>query len=377
MTTFRLDATEGPGTHVFIVGVGTYPHLQDGDGNPTQQPMGMGQLTSPPLSALKVLEWVDKDLNNPVAPLKSIEVLVSQPALANYTDKYGETSVIDSATLSNFVKSAQAWFDRASSNPNNVAIFYFCGHGLGDGLNSQLLLADYGSENKPLRHAINFSAFRLSMGACKASKQLFLLDACRVVDPTMLLDPFNLGDSGLAPGNVTKLPTQIANPVIYSAKAGEQAFGPKGGVSYFTEALLHGLSRCGVYLSKGKKWAVSPNHLQMAIAGLLDDYSGKPHCPVDGLVGTGFEIHFLDKQLPEVVVSVSLKPSSGNADAKIKATCSGVDHVRGNQDHPWRTFLPFGPCLVNAEFAAPPKYTAAPVQLYLQPPWQEIELELV
>lgn len=376
MTTFRLDATEGPGTHVFIVGVGTYPHLKGGTGNPTPQPVGMGQLTSPPLSAMKLLEWVDKDLNNPIAPLKSIEVLVSQPVPADYRDKAGLTVTIDGATFANFEVSAKAWFDRASSDEKNVAIFYFCGHGLGDGLNSQLLMADYGSTNRPLRHAANFSAFRLAMGACKATKQLFLLDACRVVDPTMLLDPFNMGDSGLPPGNVTKMPTHIANPVIYSAKTGEQAFGPPGGISFFTEALLHGLDRCGVYLSKGTKWAVSPNQLQLAIAGLLDDFSGKPHCPVDGLVGTGFEIHFLDRA-PEVVVSVTLKPSTVNAEATIKATCSGVDHVRANRDHPWRTFLPFGPCLVNAEFPAPPKYAATPMSLYLQPPWQEIELEVV
>ena len=376
MTTFRLDATEGPGTHVFIVGVGTYPHLKDGKGNPTPQPMGMGQLTSPPLSALKMLEWVDTNLNNPLAPLKSIEVLVSQPTPANHTDKTGLTAQIDDATFANFEQSAKAWFDRAASDPKNVAIFYFCGHGLGDGLNTQLLLSDYGSTNRPLRHAVNFSAFRLAMGACKATKQLFLLDACRVVDPTMLLDPYNMGDSGLPPGNVTKMPTGIANPVIYSAKIGEQAFGPQGGTSYFTEALLHGLSRCGVYLSKGSKWAVSPNQLQLAIAGLMDDFTGKPHCPADGLVGTGFEIHFLALP-PEVVVLVTLNPPTSNAEAKIKVNCSGVEHVRLNQDHPWRTFLPFGPCAIDAEFPAPPKYRTIPKSLFLHPPWQEIELEIV
>jgi len=375
MTTFRLDESEGPGTHVFIVGVGAYPHLKGGTGKETPQPLGMGQLTSPPLSAMKLLEWVDCELSNPLAPLKSIEILVSQPTPAQYVDKAGLVAEISGATLANFVKAADTWCARAGSDPSNVAIFYFCGHGLGDGLNSQLLLADYGSENRPLRHAINFSAFRLAMGACKATKQLFLLDACRVVDPTMLLDPFNLGDSGLAPGNVTKMPTHVANPVIYSAKAGEQAFGPPNGISYFTEALLHGLGRCGVYLSKGTKWAVSPNQLQMAIAGLLDDYSGKPHCPVDGLVGTGFEIHFLGKS-PEVVVSVSLRPSAPHVEATIKATCSGKEYVRQDPIHPWRTFLPSGRCAVNAEFAAPQKFKALPVTLHLHPPWQEIELEV-
>ena len=108
----------------------------------------------------------------------------------------------------------------------------------------------------------------------------------------------------------------------------------------------------------------------------MDDFTGKPHCPADGLVGTGFEIHFLALP-PEVVVLVTLNPPTSNAEAKIKVNCSGVEHVRLNQDHPWRTFLPFGPCAIDAEFPAPPKYRTIPKSLFLHPPWQEIELEIV
>lgn len=376
MTTLRLDTSDGPGTHVFIVGVGAYPHLTNGTGKQTPQPLGMGQLTSPPISALEVLKWIDEQLHNPQAPLKSVEVLLSQHDAATFADKQGQTTQIDPATYDNFEQSAQAWYGRSNGHSDNVAIFYFCGHGLGDGLNSQLLMEDYGKSSRPLRHAVNFSAFRMAMGSCKATKQLFLLDACRVIDATMLLDPYNMGDSGLPPGNVLTMGKNIANPVIYATRNGEQAFGPPGEVSYFTKALLQGLSRCGVYLAKGARWSVSPVELNQAIAAQLDDFTGKPQCPTDGLSGTPFELHVLDKA-PEVVVHVSLKPSADHANAKIWATCSGTVHTRDTQDHPWRTFLPMGQCNVEAEFPALLKYQVTPKSLYLQPPWQEIELEVV
>ncbi|WP_418320114.1 caspase family protein [Piscinibacter sakaiensis] len=373
MTTFHLDDSEGPGTHVFIVGVGDYFHLKDGAKKLTRQPMGMGQLSSPPLSALKLLEWFDRELNNPKAPLKSIEVLISQRQAASYTDMANATAEIEGATLDNFISSAEAWFARANSDPDNVAIFYFCGHGLNDGLNTQLLLSDYGRDDRAMRHAINLSGFRLSMGSCLAKKQLFLIDACRIIDPTLILDPNQLGDPGLRPGNITKM--NATSPVIYAARTGEQAFGPIDGVSYFAEALLQGLSKCGVHHWKGASWVVTPLHLQLALAGLLDDLSGKPACPVDGLVGTGFEVHHL-KAAPEVAVLVTLNPSASHEEALIRATCSGVPHTRTNQEHPWRTFLPIGPCDVDAIFPAAAKFTAAPRSLQLHPPWQEIELEV-
>lgn len=376
MTTFRLDESAGPGTHVFIVGVGAYPHLLGGGGKQVTNAMGMGQLTSPPLSALEILKWTDGELNNPYAPLKSLEVLISQPFPLSFTDKQGHTATIDGATYQNFEDAALAWYTRLSSDPDNVAVFYFCGHGLGDGLNSQLLLEDYGRSSRPLRHAINFAAFRLAMTACKSTRQLFLLDACRVVDPTMLLDPFNMGDSGLPPGNVLTMGKNIANPVIYAARNGEQAFGPPAAVSYFTQALMVGLSSCGVYHAKGSRWSVSPMQLNEAIAAQLDDFTGKPQCPSDGLVGTPFEIHVLTKA-PEVVVHVSLTNPAGQASASIRALCSGKVFQRNKPDHPWRTFLPMGDCNVEAVFPAASAYKAVPRSISLTPPWQEIELEVL
>ena len=269
----------------------------------------------------------------------------------------------------------KAWFDRANSDPRNVAIFYFCGHGLADGINTQLLLSDYGKSATPLRHAINFSAFRIAMHACKAMNQIFFIDACRVLDSGMLVDPSNLGSSGLGAASVTKMFTG-SNPVLFAARSGNQAFGDPDQVSDFTQALLSGLTKFGARRNKQQRWAVSPQALQVAVAALMDDFSGDSHCQTDGLSGSGFDLHVLAEP-PEVVVHVYLAPAARHVGAHLRATCSGVSQERQDQGHPWRTTLPMGDGRVSADF--PEQEGAAQVvrDVVLIAPLQEVELEVL
>ena len=77
------------GTHVLMISVGGYAHLLGGD--PEQRlrnPMGLSQLSSPPLSANALANWflgrqahaeAKHGFNNSKAPLASIEMLVSPP----------------------------------------------------------------------------------------------------------------------------------------------------------------------------------------------------------------------------------------------------------------------------------------------------------
>jgi len=374
MTTFRLDSSPGPGTHVCVVGVGTYPHLKGGEGPVNPLHRDLGQITSPPQSAMAMLEWTDKTLNNPQAPLKSIEVLISQPEPALYTDANGLSQQIATATWDNLEAALAAWFGRANSHPDNVAMFYFCGHGLGDGVNTHLLMGDAGVSHDLLRHALHVGAFRIAMGACVAQKQIYFIDACRTVDLATVFNPHSPVQSGLPPGNVMAI-FNGWNPVLHSARQGELAFGAPGEVSDFTKALLEGLTRCAVFQPYGHYWAVSPQELQKAIAALMDDFSGKPQCPADGLVGVGFQLHVLPG-VPDVVVHVSLNKQHANDDAEISYTATGRTIVRPDRSHPWRTFAPYGQCSVQATFAPPSLFTAAPIQTFLVPPFQNIMLEV-
>lgn len=374
MTTFRLDNSPGPGTHVFIVGVGKYPHLKDGKGQPAADNHGLGQLTSPALSAMAMLEWFDKELHSPQAPLKSIEVLISQEEPATYTDTHGKTATIDEATWGKFEDAADAWFKRHDTDADNVALFYFCGHGAGDGIQTYLMMSDTG-QGVFLRNALTFTAFKMGVGQSKALKQLFLVDACRTVDLALLLSgPAAPINSGL-PVNVMRI-HQGHSPVLYSARMGERAFGTPGKVSDFTAALLEGLNRFGVFKLQGKSWVVQPKELQSAVSALMDDFSGKPQCELDGIKGNGFPLHVL-RQPPEVVVHVMLSDPAASASASISCHGAGGVVTRTTMEHPWRTALPEGLCDFRASFAVPSGYQSATENQYLRPPFQDVQLEVI
>lgn len=129
------------GTHVLIVGVGEYPCLLGGDSvRLLDKPMGLGQLSSPPLSAVALADWfigrqtlgpeVDEPVgfHNPNAPLASVEMLVS-PGLS-YQCRDCTNVAVEPTTRDNIDCSYGAWVERAKSHAGNIAVFYFCGHGI-------------------------------------------------------------------------------------------------------------------------------------------------------------------------------------------------------------------------------------------------------
>jgi hypothetical protein len=83
MTQIRIKpAGTAPATHVLVVGVGYYKHLLDGPEPRKRVHLGLSVLESPPISAEKFTRWLlgldgGSGLNNPQAPLATVEVLIS------------------------------------------------------------------------------------------------------------------------------------------------------------------------------------------------------------------------------------------------------------------------------------------------------------
>jgi hypothetical protein len=57
------EAVAEPATHAIVVGVGAYPHLNGGTGVLTPDHDGMGQLSSPPVSAHMFAAWLIESLS--------------------------------------------------------------------------------------------------------------------------------------------------------------------------------------------------------------------------------------------------------------------------------------------------------------------------
>ncbi|MEQ1569357.1 MAG: caspase family protein [Myxococcota bacterium] len=286
------------GTHVLVVGVGSYPCLEGGDparSMPNHQ--NLGQLDAPPRSARTIARWFVDHFHNPARPLATVALLTSEAGGAPAS----------AATADNVERAVKQWKNRCAASPENLPIFYFCGHGLGDGGLLSLLMEDFGNDpDNALQGAVDFNRLHQGMKSCGALQQLFFIDACRT-DASML----RYAD-GYA-GRVILQPTGVAgffqNPVYYSTLRGMPAYGRAGRLSHFADALLAAFSGTGSDDAEGD-WRVDTNTLHRALGAHMQrkidaGLASAQIAPVENL--TTFEVHRL-KEPPRVPVFVGCRP---------------------------------------------------------------------
>ena len=219
-----------PQTHALVIGVNAYPHLIGGIGPRIHSTMGLGQLTSPVLSAHRFATWLENDYYNPDAPLASVELLLSP-------DDGLSSSSIETATFQNIKAAFGRWHQRCNTSQDSIAIFYFCGHGL-DVHITVLLPEDFGCDPlNPWDTAIDFTLTFTNLADLKAKTQCFFLDACREQPMTTLSAGGRLGARALKSSTPSHFPHRDA-PILKAAPIGEKANSVPKRVSFFTEALV-------------------------------------------------------------------------------------------------------------------------------------------
>ncbi|HKJ55999.1 MAG TPA: caspase family protein, partial [Nitriliruptoraceae bacterium] len=151
MTLVVDRGTNGARVHALVIGVGAYRHLNGGEGPLAAQPFGLGQLTSPPVSAAAFVDWIETTMRHPEAELGSVELLLS-PGSAMLDQGAVEVEV---PTMENTRAAFDRWLARCDSNKDNVAVLYFSGHGI-ERESHMALLADFGvSATRPLENAVD------------------------------------------------------------------------------------------------------------------------------------------------------------------------------------------------------------------------------
>jgi hypothetical protein len=248
----------GAKTHVLIIGVGRYKHL--GPARPDLP--ALGQLTSPPLSARALADWFTsgKLVNNKV-PLGSVEVVLSDAS----DQTYGPVPVED-ATFANIQSAFDGWFDRCNAHARNIAIFYFCGHGLQKDT-MVLLPEDFGeSRHNPWNTAIDFHRTFRGLSQCRAGTQLYIIDACRQLSQKMVKDL----DAGGQTLKTFKLESQLPRtaPGLFATANGLPSFGDTGNVSRMTAALIECLDGLGATVRNGG-WIIDTEHLGSRVQALM------------------------------------------------------------------------------------------------------------
>jgi len=347
----HLAQQPGPVTHVIVIGVGRYPHLLGGSGPRLQDHQGLGQLTSPPESAHEVAKWIVEHFHNPNRPLGSVRLLVSEENARVFDNpQTGLQYPVVPATIARIGAAFDAWVADGDSNPDNLLVFYFCGHGLANGAFTALLAEDFGQNPaNALDGAFDFYRNRLGMSRCKAKEQLYLVDACRTnADMTV----YAAGYSGRVFVQPSAKNTTILRPVLYSTLFGQPAHGRVGQPSHFAEALVTALKGAGSDRTQGE-WRVRTTTLHMAIEAHLKrkakaGLATAQISPADDLAT--FDIHHLMGP-PHVPVVVSCSPENVLPSARLRCLAGGnIVQERPPADGPWELALQVGSYDFEAAF---------------------------
>ncbi len=337
-------------THALVIGVGTYDHLSDESGHTNDDFPDLLQLTSPPASARSFTRWLLDSFNNSNAPLGSIELLLSPSGEFQLTGNISRQS--RNATMAEIKSAFKRWYDKCDSGENNVAIFYFCGHGI---MRSKLALLaqDFGASTiTPFETAVDLNGTHEGMARCKARTQFYFIDACQQTPWSMSRQIDDEAIALIKPRFA--LQTRQDAPIFMATLPTRPAYGMAEGTTTFTQALLETLGRAATK-SKGK-WLVTSTILNTALIREMDAISRqtgqiqKPYCT--GLL-TESVIHELSAP-PDVKVYLLCAPDAATQHATLEwcksATPTTPDSIRPPQAKPWELKATVGQYVARAKF---------------------------
>jgi len=366
---FNSEGGTHPQTHVLIIGVGGYPFIKDGKDHKEQHfesARDLGQLTSPPVSAEAFYNTVIKLHNEDawIKPLGSVEVLLSVPESIDKELFNGQE--IETATIRNIKKKFREWKRRCDSHVDNVTIFYFCGHGV-EKEEHILLAEDFGEEpSNPWEGSFAFDQTRRSFYSCKASTQLFFIDACRNITVDMLTTEAQLYPIDTVGLTLTDCPFNLTQK---SAAANQSAYGPAQGVSYYSQALIKALEG-GALTNENDEWTISTGRLAAIVGDFLDaivtDDGTRQRC--NNVSGHSTDIiRFAEP--PHIDLTICCTPSEAHEIALLS-----YEHIDTRQGQsraadkaPWKVSIKPGIYNVKADFPAGTYHTSGGARAFMPP----------
>ncbi len=346
-------ATEGntPGTHAIVIGVGNYPYLVGGAAPQSERfnrHEGMGQLSSPPLSARSLASWLLTEFANTKRPLASLALLVSeeetQPLEAQ--PLVPEPVVPPSATFANIDSAVRAWKRRGDAHPDNLMLFFFSGHGVSQGTDQLLLAEDFGQNHEnPFAMAVHFPGLFAGMKSCVSLNQYYILDTCRSAS-SLLIESYRRGGN-LPVGQPIIFnygPARTGNwqtACLFSTLMGQNAYSREGRETVFVDTLLQSLRSYGSYrVTEDDSWRVSTDSLKKGVEHLLG--RNPEQSQWTALYGhSEFDLHYL-KEPPKVSVTIRCQPQENNRVATLSYMLNErVIDSRPPRKKDWETVIPY------------------------------------
>lgn len=305
------NGKQGRAMHALVIGVGDYPHLLGGDGERTTKHQGMGQLSSPPISARNFSDWLINKFNNPKHPRHTVSMLLSENTPSPYTHPHsGEQIDVKLANFENVKSAIYEWVSRGDDHEDDLLIFYFCGHGMSNGQSMVILPLDFGvNTHNAYTHAIDFLGLYDGAASYSAKNQWFFIDACRSTSDAL---GRNRGQSLLDEGGRTAAGVRNA-PTFFATLPGEDAYGLPDEPSVFTSSLIKCLNNYAASDDNGENdWRVGTFDLAKALEHIMNemqiDVDELLQVPHSANLAKSYEFHHLD-ETPEANLYISVNPS--------------------------------------------------------------------
>lgn len=212
--------------------------------------------------------------------LASVAALAYAPQLVAVTTPNGRMN-LDAATRQGIQNAFDAWLVHLKDHPDNIGVFYFCGHGITEA-DHYLLAEDFGhNKNQPLVNAFDNSTTIRALEREVPGTMYYFIDACREVSRDMAMTLLANPDP-LLPLDLAKKVVRRSAAAVFATGEGDLAYAPNGReVSRFTSALICAMSGfCGVKPPGGATWNVDGESISNAVRQLLEyealEASGKP-----------------------------------------------------------------------------------------------------
>ena len=302
---------DAPQVHALVIGVGGYRHLPGGAEPVPHGTLGLRQLTGPPPSAKAFAEWLTSRLRHPTAQLGSIEMLLSP---SETWAPSGQTPVdVEVPSMDSVSDAFDRWFARCDEDPRNVAIFYFCGHGV-EKESQFLLLEDFGrTKQRLMENAVDIGATYVGMATCQAREQYFFVDACREIRQELLEELSGQARALVTPKAIAD--TRENEALLFATSGGAKAYGRAGRPTQFTAAVIRALDGLGSR-PEGNGWVVDYPGLLRVVTMLLHTRGDDGRRQRPTVRGGASGVLHVCADPPVVPVAIACEPAAAVAAAR-------------------------------------------------------------
>lgn len=377
---YARNDLQGPRTHAFIIGCGRFPYLR-----------AEAARRATVAGARAIAKFLIKNADNLVAPLASVECLLSDPDVEIGKDQLGIGAVphdardeearkkdaVEAAVSAFATTAGAAWLKRCE--PGDHLFFYMSSHGVADSAATAAGLFENVLENPHNKWAqsLNVNTLALLLPLTGAGACWVFLDACQEIVPSILGQYNGAGGILLINGN----PADLANTKSRSVALAGSRFGQKGWAPiaakppFFTQALLSSFTAC-VEPQAGGGWAVTGKQLLFGLREVADASLGHSTLETEPLVPFAQPVRLLNVEKPLIPVVIRTKIRADILKARgIKVVCpANVPQPVTQENMDFFTFVPPDGVqyTVVADFDPPLSY--APQPFYGQPCAQIVEL---